>query len=88
VTEPTDEEPVSESLNDIMRRVGGRTIGNMTHEEAKPIIAEIMRKHLRIPEGQDFEFTEMDFKFAINAMPMEEYAEKRAAIAAFRLGGP
>lgn len=82
----SDEEP--KSYNEAVIAAGGTPVGQMTHEEAKPIIAEMMRAYLRIPEGQDFEFTEMDFRFAVDAMPMEEYAEKRAAIAAFRLSGP
>ena len=73
------------SYNDAMEAIGGKTVGDITQEEAEPIIIEMMRKHLQVPEGEQLVFTEEDFAAAINAMPIEEYARKRAAIAAYRL---
>lgn len=76
------------SYNEAVAAAGGTPISEMTHEEAKPVIAEMMRKFLKVPEGETLVFNEEDFAAAVNAMPMEEYALKRRAIAAFRLSGP
>jgi hypothetical protein len=73
------------SYNEVIAAAGGTPVGAMTHEEAVPVIAEMMRKFLKVPEGEHFSFNEQDFAAAVNAMPIEEYVLKRKAIAAFRL---
>jgi hypothetical protein len=73
------------SYNDAMRAIGGKTVGDITPEEAEAVVCQMMRSYLNVPEGESFSFTEDQFAAAINAMPMEEYATKRAAIAAYRL---
>jgi len=101
VREPTEEEvaeaaewcrdhPVEHwaagSYNDAVAAAGGKPVGNMTHEEATPVVLQMMRKHLHIPDDvASFEFTEADFIKAVQVMPMEEYVLKRKAIAAFRM---
>jgi hypothetical protein len=102
VSEPSDEELEAaaewrrenfpgiaepKSYNEAIAAAGGTPVGAMTHEEAKPIIAKMMRKFLKVPKGEPLVFNEQDFTAAVNAMPMEEYARKRQAIAAFRLHG-
>lgn len=72
------------SYNEAMVAIGGKTVGNISQEEAEPIIAEMMRNYLGVAQGEPFSFTEGDFLEAIMAMPMAEYAVKRAAIAAYR----
>jgi len=76
------------SYNDAVSAAGGTPVGQMTHEEAKPVIAEMMRAYLKVPEGEPLVFNEEDFAAAVNHMPIEEYVLKRQAIAAFRLSGP
>jgi hypothetical protein len=76
------------SYNEAVAAAGGTPVSSMTHEEAKPVIAEMMRAFLKVPEGEELVFNEEDFAAAVNAMPIEEYAVKRRAIAAFRLSGP
>lgn len=76
------------SYNEAVIAAGGTPFSTMTHEEAKPVVAEMMRKYLKLSDETPLTFTEQDFTAAINAMPMEEYARKRQAIAAFRLNGP
>lgn len=75
------------SYNEAIAAAGGTPVGAMTHEEAKPVIAKMMRKYLKVPKGEPLVFNEQDFTAAVSAMPMEEYARKRQAIAAFRLHG-
>ena len=75
------------SYDEAIAAAGGTPVSNMTHEEAKPVIAEMMRAFLKVPEGEPLTFNEDDFAKAVNAMPIEEYALKRRAIAAFRLSG-
>jgi len=75
------------SYNEAVIAAGGTPVSSMTHEEAKPVIAEMMRAFLKVPEGEPLTFNEEDFAAAVNAMPIEEYALKRKAIAAFRLHG-
>jgi len=72
------------SYNEAMAAIGGKPVGNISQEEAEPIIAEMMRTYLDVPQGESFSFTEQEFLDAIIAMPMKEYAVKRAAIAAYR----
>ena len=73
------------SYNDAMRAIGGKPVGDITPEEAEAVVCQMMRSYLDVSEGESFSFTEDQFAAAINAMPMEEYATKRAAIAAYRL---
>jgi hypothetical protein len=73
------------SYNDAMRAIGGKTVGDITPEEADAVVCQMMRKYLNVEDDENFSFTEDQFAAAINAMPMEEYATKRAAIAAFRM---
>ena len=84
VPDITDPKPPM-SYNDAMKAIGGKPVGDITAEEAEAIVCQMMRSYLNIPEGENFRFTEEQFSAAILAMPMEEYADKRAAIAAYRL---
>jgi len=84
VPDITDPRPPM-SYNDAMRAIGGKTVGDITPEEAEAIVCQMMREYLNVPEGENFRFTQEQFIRAINDMPMEEYATKRAAITAYRL---
>jgi hypothetical protein len=76
------------SYNDAVQSFGGTPVGRMTQEEAAPVVLEMMRVFLQVPEGEGFTFDEHDFSQAIQAMPIEEYVLKRQAIAAFHLAQP
>lgn len=73
------------SYNEAMLAIGGKPVGDISQPEAEAVVSQMMRDFLKVPEGESYSFTEADFTAAINAMPMEEYAVKRAAIAAYRL---
>jgi hypothetical protein len=80
-----EDPPAPMSYNDAMRAIGGKTVGDVSPQEADAVVSEMLRKHLGIPEGESYTFTEQDFIDALNAMPIEEYVTKRAAIAAYRI---
>ena len=57
----------------------------MSHRDSLPIIGQMMRDFLQVPEGTNLSFTEPEFLDAVNSLSAEDYAAKREAIAAFRL---
>jgi hypothetical protein len=60
----------------------------MNHQESLPIIGQMMRDYLQVPEGTNLQFTERDFMDAVNALSAEDYMAKREAITAFHFNTP